>query len=284
MKSLARRAAAGLLTLAAIDAGAQGATQAGGVVAPDEPQGTGPRGSSQPARGEQRFDVVGPAGVGEMSGIAVVAPNLPSGSFVEVTALDSGRTIVAVGRSGEPAADRVAILSTGAATALGLKNDGDGVRVRRMVPTPPEIAALRSGAGAPTRDAAPPALLVALRRKMPAAAVPGASATVRRDQRREPVAGGAATPPGVTARAPARITTASAASRLVRGSYVQLAALSSASRAQALAREVGGVVEPHGALYRVHLGPFTDAAGLARGRARAAALGYSTTQIVRITP
>jgi len=68
------------------------------------------------------------------------------------------------------------------------------------------------------------------------------------------------------------------------GTYVQIAALSDAGRAAALARQVGGVVERHGALYRVHLGPFAGAAALAQGRARAASLGYRETQTVRITP
>src|SRR4051812_11000142 len=58
------------------------------------PEGAGPRGTSN----EQRYDAVGFADVGDAAGdpqaITASTDALAQGSFVELTALDSGKTIV----------------------------------------------------------------------------------------------------------------------------------------------------------------------------------------------
>ena len=276
--------------------------QSGGVAAPDEPQGGGPRGSSQPAPGEERFDIVGTAEVSDLEGLQVIAQGLPAGGFAEVTALESGRTIV-VAAAGGAQRNGFVTLSPGAATALGLQNREGGVRVRRVRPSPDEIVRVRNGGPVPRRDDAPAVLLTALRRKMaltPSAgvsttpvALPPLSARHASAAKPQPSRSPAPTvPPRAKPTVVAKpigsprptAVVQSPERRPVAGTYVQIAALSDAGRAAVLARQVGGVVEPHGALYRVHLGPFTGAGALARGRARAASLGYRDTQTVRINP
>lgn len=148
----------------------------------DMPSGPGPRGTSGE---QQRYDEVGFASwYGEEVGggrtasgepfnpdaITAAHNSLPLGSFVEVTALDSGRTIVVlVNDRGPGAGDRLIDLSRGAAQSLGL-NGLAPVRVRLVNPPLPEQIALRQGRAASQRIDAPPTLLTALRRKLPARA------------------------------------------------------------------------------------------------------------------
>jgi rare lipoprotein A len=263
-----------LAALLAIPASAQT-----GAAAPDEPQGVGPRGSSQPVAGERRFDAIGYTAIGTGEGVAVSAPGLPKG-FAEVTAVDTGKTIVAIVDDIPVPAGRIATISPAAAAALGLRADPTGVRVRPVSPPGAEIAALRAGQANARMDA-PPALLAALRRKLPplakVAVVPpsAAKAAIRRPTAR-PVT--AITP--VRAPAPA----ASAPSTLPPGLYVQLAALSTLERATALSRKTDGVIERTDRVFRVHRGPYASEVDAKRERARAAALGYPDSQIVRIIP
>ena len=135
----------------------------------DLPQGGGPRGTS----GEQRYDTVGYAGLYDGNGagaysvatITVAQNALPVGSYVELTALDSGRTIIAlvVDRA---SSGRIVDLSRGAAQLLGV-GDGAAVRVRLTTPSSPDQMALRSGRSASPRIDAPEGLLKALRRQLP---------------------------------------------------------------------------------------------------------------------
>lgn len=80
-------------------------------------------------------------------------PTLPLPSYVEVTALDSGRRIVVRVNDRGPFADRRRIidLSRGAADALGLRRAGPApVRVRVVSPAERDRARLRKGR--PARD------------------------------------------------------------------------------------------------------------------------------------
>lgn len=99
-------------------------------------------------------------------------PTLPLPSYVEVTALASGRTIVVrINDRGPFARDRLIDLSAGAARALGIARDGGGaVRVRRVFPSEAERAALRAGQPGGMRPDASPQLLAALRAKLGAGA------------------------------------------------------------------------------------------------------------------
>lgn len=77
--------------------------------------------------------------------ITIAHRTLPLGSFVEITALDSGRTIIArVNDRGPGRRDRVLDLSRGAMQALGATGRSiTPVRVRAVTPDPLQIAALR---------------------------------------------------------------------------------------------------------------------------------------------
>lgn len=205
--------------------------------------------------------------------IAVTHPTLPAGSYVEVTALDTGRTIVVqvLGGSTEGA---VVALSPGAARQLGI-GDRAAVRVRMATPTVQERSLLRAGERVPPRLDAPPALLAALRRRLPG---------------RSDVAAETATPPalpsvtpGSVKRAPSRRDIASGAPPVGAATstmMIQVAALSSAQRATLLARKLGGRVLPGGGLYRVQLGPYADAASAKRARDGIARAGYGDARIL----
>jgi rare lipoprotein A len=112
-----------------------------------------------------------PTANGEMfvsTGVSAAHKTLPLPSYVEVTALDTGRTIVVrVNDRGPFANDRLIDLSAGAARELGISEQGvAGVRVRRVNPPEQDRAVLRSGRAAPPRADTPESLLAVLREKL----------------------------------------------------------------------------------------------------------------------
>jgi rare lipoprotein A len=251
------------------------------------PQGAGPRGTS----GEQRYDAVGFAGTGDAAGdpqaITVSTDAVEQGSYVELTSLDSGKTIVAL-VSGRGTGGGVVGLSPGAAQSLG---GSTAIRVRSITPTPQDQVALRGGRSAGSRLDAPASLLTALRKRLPASA----PTPVRAVQRPQPITrptarpGASYAPPRETmpmqeavrqpapSYTPPRVAPALAAA----GWYVQVAALSSLERAQALAASLGGGrVVSNGGIHRVQIGPYGDAANAARARDDAARRGYGGARIV----
>ena len=233
------------------------------AAAQEPPAGEGPRGSSQLAPGERRLDSVGAA----MAGPALTVPDVPAATFVEITALGSGRTIVAA--TGAAGGTEVT-LSPKAAEMLGLP-DGGPVRVRRAVATPQETAALRQGETI-ARIAAPPSLLAGLRKRMqqPEATPPRVEPAPRPEPKPAPAAAPAPAAPRPSATVPAP-----------RGRmWVQVATLSNAANARALATKLGGAVTPLGKLHRVRIGPLADRAAAERARARAVAAGYRDAAIV----
>lgn len=188
--------------------------------------------------------------------------SLPLGGFAEVTALDTGRTIlVRINDRGPHAGDRLIDLSRGAAQQLGADRGGNiPVRVRAVTPPPADRAALLAGQPASERLATPPGLLVALRKRLGVAPI---SASPPRPARASPTAPGRTTRSGD-------------------GRYqVQVAAFSSRDRAAALATRLGGRVVTAGSVHRVRLGPFADENSAARARDDAARQGYGDAQIVR---
>ncbi|MDH7970823.1 SPOR domain-containing protein [Sphingomonas sp. AR_OL41] len=262
-----------------------------GAPPPDLPQGAGPRGTS----GEQRYDATGYASVAERDGdstaIAVAGDGVAQGSFVEITALDSGKTIIAL-VSGHGSGEGIIDLSPAAARSLGVDRGPTAVRVRNVTPIPQDQVALRSGRAASPRIDAPQTLLVALRKRLPAAAP---SRPIRRPlppTRPTPQAGAsypvpadAALPepvpvpprrPGASY-APPRGQMAPAAS----GWYVQVAALSSLARAQALVGSLGGGrVVSSGGIHRVQIGPYGSVATATQARDDAARRGYAGARVV----
>lgn len=116
------------------------------------------------------YDAVGTATVGaaDLAGITAAHKTLPLPCYVEVTALDSGRTIlVRIERRGPMVNDALLELSPAAAAQLGVTPGSQSpVRVRRVNPPEPERAALRQGGNAPLRMDTPEPLLKVLRRKL----------------------------------------------------------------------------------------------------------------------
>lgn len=141
-------------------------------------------------------DEVGYASLDGAGGDTVSAAHhtLPLPSYVEVTSLTTGRTIlVRVERRGPMDDTSVIALSPGAAAQLGASAKAP-VRVRRVNPPEPERAALRLGGRASDRLKTPETLLAVLRRKLPGEG----SATLA-------VAKPAATVPAVAAASPAKV-------------------------------------------------------------------------------
>ena len=244
----------------------------------DLPQGGGPRGTS----GELRYDTVGYAGVQNdrptgafaAATITIAHATLPVGSFVELTALDSGRTIIAV--VGAQNSDGQAFtLSPGAAQLLGVSDHG-AVRVRLVTPSGPDQMALRSGHSASPRIDAPEGLLTALRKRLPDQMV-----QVQPPRPMPPIT---RRPPVPVTRPGARYTPPPETAPVARGVrfIVQVAAFSTRDRAQVAARQVGGRIVVAGAVFRVQTGPFPDAASAKRARDEAAAHGYGDARVIHI--
>ncbi len=240
----------------------------------------GPRGSSQPGAGEQRYDEVGYAGVrgvagGDANGGAVVAvAQVPPDTFVEVTSLETGRTIlVLVTGTMPPGTDHLIDLSPAAARQLGASAGLSPVRVRRVVASPQDQGALRGGRPAADRVDAPPVLITALRKHLPG--VPSETVSEPRGQTygSDATASASRIVPR-SARAPVRTAP------VTRGGYfVQIAALSNGGNAQALAQSLHGFVKPGGGLYRVQLGPFRTGGEAEAARADAARRGYGDARV-----
>lgn len=232
------------------------------------PASTGPQGSSQLRPGEVRYDRVGRAGHAEGEGVFALSSELAPGSFAEVTVLDNGKTILVQVRGEGP--EWIA-LSSGAAAQLGVAGNAS-VRVRRVTVTPQESALLSAGQAAPPRAEAPPALLAGLRRKL---------------AEQTPVAAAKPAPPPRPAKAlPPKVRPAPAPapqpSRATSGLFVQVAALSNAQRARALADQLGGVVRSAGNIHRIQLGPFASRAAAEKARADAARRGYGDARIISV--
>lgn len=101
--------------------------------------------------------------------ITAAHTTLPLPSYVEVTALDTGRTIVVRINDRGPFAGRGRIidLSKGAAEQLGMRMQGHAaVRVRLANPTEEERRGLRKGQPARERPRVPEKLLVNLRAQL----------------------------------------------------------------------------------------------------------------------
>jgi hypothetical protein len=230
----------------------------------------GPRGSSQRVPGEQRYDEIGYAGVGVSDGsVTGVHRSLPADTLLEVTSLENGRTVLVLITATDPAAGNPIELSAGAARALG--HDGVGavpVRMRRGTAGPGDLLALRSGRPAAARPDTPPVLLNALRKHL------GQPSAVGERPAYTPAAVTRPTQP-VPAPRPARPAATG-------GFFVQIAALSNARNAEALAQRTGGFVKQGGGLYRVQLGPFATRREADAARGGAARAGYEDARVLAV--
>jgi len=115
------------------------------------------------------YDAVGYASVGGPdAGVSAAHHTLPLPSYVEVTSLTNGRTIlVRVERRGPMDSAHAIELSPAALAQLGATGDGRApVRVRRVNPLETERALLRAGMNVPERMATPKPLLAVLQRRL----------------------------------------------------------------------------------------------------------------------
>ncbi|WP_084580955.1 SPOR domain-containing protein [Sphingomonas azotifigens] len=240
----------------------------------------GPHATSQLQPGEGRYDAVGYAAVLPLGAAALaVSPDLPVESYAEVTALDSGRTILVRIAETAEAPGAIAAISEGAASQLGLPADRlVPVRIRAVRPSTEDQAALRSAGAAQPRIDSPPALLRALRLQLPprpeanAPLPPPPPPPVQPDPIVDVIPHEQAADVAPPKRRPAA---KSAAPIPAQGRYlVQVAALSSAERATALAQKLKGFVKAGGGLYRVQLGPFATEAAAERAREGAVRAGF----------
>lgn len=249
----------------------------------------GPRATS--GRGESRYDEVGYAtwygnelaggrtasgAPFDPKGFTAAHRTLPLGSYVEVTALETGRTIlIQVNDRGPRQSNLLIDLSQGAAQALGIAGRG-AVRVRAVSASPSDLAALRAGEpGAPRLDT-PPSLLAGLRQRLTGA--PVSVAGPPKTQLRPPL--DRIPPEPQAAKTPSRKPTPPAAPT-AGGFYVQVAAFSSQPRATALARSLGGQAVPAGSVWRVRMGPYSSKNQASQARDAAAARGYGDARVVR---
>ena len=240
-----------------------------------------------------------PTAIGEPfnpDGISAAHKTLPLPSYVEVTALDTGRTIVVrVNDRGPMANDRLIDLSRGAAQQLGLNGGVAAVRVRRTNPPMAERAQLRGGGTVAARLDTPDSLLVLLRNKIKDKPVPAgmAAATASKPTPSAPSPGGdrfivegpgskgTPAPKQVTKPAPPKAAAAKPAPAAT-GSYaVQVAAFSSQSRANAAAKSVGGSVVKAGTLWRVRMGPYASEAEALTAAGKAKAKGFRDARVQR---
>jgi rare lipoprotein A len=219
------------------------------------------------------------------TGFTAAHRTLPLPSYVEVTRLDTGRTIlVRINDRGPADPNRTIDLSTGAAEQLGIAELGMvPVRIRRTNPVETERAALRSGRPAAARIDTPSSLLEILRERAARLPVP----TGARPVTAAPSTARAVVPPAATPAVPASSTPAApvapaAAGPAGSGGYiVQVAAFSSRARADALARRLGATVVAGGTIYRVRMGPYATAAEAQASVARARSLGQPGAIIQR---
>ena len=194
---------------------------------------------------------------------------LPLPSYVEVTSLETGRTIlVRLERRGPMNSNDLLSLTPAAMDQLGASS-GEPVRVRRVNPPEEERVLLRSGQAAPLRMDTPMSLVTVLRRKLPewapAAIVPAPLSSAAIAQRPET----------------ANQVTAEAQNVGSGGQFlIQAATFSTEERATRIANALGGSVLPSGKYFRVRVGPF-----LTRGEAEASlanvkSAGYSDARIL----
>lgn len=233
------------------------------------------------------YDAVGRALLGNAGGQGITAAHrtLPLPSYVEVTALDSGRTIlVRVERRG-PMAGRYAIeLSPGAAAQLGVSGGQVPVRVRRVNPPEPERAVLRAGGQAPARMDTPRSLLDVLNRRLDppakAAAVPVAVPSPQPAPAPVTLPKPAPTPkPAVAVKPPVAKPPPPPSAVTAKPFVVQLGAYADKARAEAAAKRGGGTVSAAGKVWRVRAGPFATRAEAEAALAKARAAGYGDARI-----
>ena len=208
----------------------------------------------QTANGE-RFD---------MDRVGAAHKTLPLPCYVEVTALDTGRTIlVRINDRGPFVTNRIIDLSRRSAQLLGIERAGvSRVRVRRVFPSDADRLQLRWGRPASERPYASTTQLALLNQRF--ASRPA-----------EPVA-----PPRVAAAIPVAAVPVAMVPR--GGWFIQVVAMGDRARAEEIAEMVAGRIEPVGMLWRVRMGPYKSEAEATSALAQVRSDGYQDARLVVI--
>ena len=240
----------------------------------------------------------------DMFAMTAAHPTLPLPSYVRVTNVSNGRSVVVrVNDRGPFHADRVIDLSYAAAYRLGYVDNGSAqVEVVQIIPSDATNIAFAQVApplrNAPVNDAAP--------RLTQPSGRPPASTTPMQAEALDPIAALAARlesrPESRTESRPdprpeprsdssTNIKSADAAPSPQRGLFLQLGAFSSADNADSfrnhLARELDWLSEPisiaaGGGMHRVHLGPYENRSAAEKVAERIRqAVGYKPTFVTR---
>lgn len=264
----------------------------------DAPQSAGIADPQKSALALTSYDDVISLGWGDadLSDIALAHPSLPIPSYVEVTRLDTGRTILV--RVSERATGPLAQgrLSSAARGLLGLGPTGhQAFRVRRVNPIEQDRLALRQGMPAAARLDTPDILLGVLRKR--AAQLKLVDPPPHSNKGDSEMADRRATvsnPPEISPHRPTTSLNAQnwgasfASSPSVHQPqaatapwYVQIAALANAQKAQDLATASGAQVRGDGIYFRVQFGPYPDRTTAAAALGRLQAKGYPEARITR---
>ena len=249
----------------------------------------------------------------EQAGMGITGAHhtLPVPSYIEVTSLTTGRTIlVRIERRGPMNSAHLLALSPAAMAQLQADAQSP-VRVRRVNPPETERVLLRGGNSAPQRMDTPMSLVNVLKRQLPSA-LPVAAAppvelamdnafgdlaqpqvepapieqiaiepSVPASQGLEPWID---TTPEQVAQAPLPAPAAAPRPRpqpqADGGFMVQAAAFSTAERADSAASALGGLVSQSGRFFRVQTGPFLSRSEAEASLAKVKAAGYSDARIL----
>ena len=224
--------------------------------------------------------------------ISAAHRTLPLPSYVEVTSLDTGRTIlVRVNDRGPFANDRIIDLSRGAAEQLGIVEQGvAGVRVRRVYPPRNDRALLQSGRSAQLRPETGDGLLTVLRErlnslpkpKVPQRRVVAAPAT----ESDSPASTSSDKTASITRLEKPENSTGNNRVDITNTAFViQVAAFSSRERAAALATQIGAVVFPNedSSIWRVRYGPYANASSAETDLQKVRQNGYPSARILAIS-
>lgn len=221
----------------------------------------------------------GPTANGErfdMHMVGAAHKTLPLPSYVEVTALDTGRMVlVRVNDRGPFVANRIIDLSRRAAEELGITRQGVArVRVRRVYPDQTDRLALRSGRSASQRSMIEQATLAALNDRFHRWQVAQVKQTAVTTIQPAPAPSLVAPPfpvsPSFTASA-------------IGGYFVQIGAYGDRLRADSLANTLGASIDATGNVYRVRLGPYFDEGVALAALARMQGQGYQDARLIRPT-
>jgi rare lipoprotein A len=248
------------------------------------------------------YDSVGYAQAGGGEGVSGAHRTLPLPCYIEVTSLETGRTIlVRLTQRGPTSGSDLVALSAGAWRQLGASPGTRlPVRVRRVNPPEAERAMLRAGAQAPARMDTPPGLLFALKRKLGIGLVvaPSPAEPVPPKLEPKPLAKPAPTKPALALPIPAqpklakndsavvkpvsKPTTPKAETAIAQSKdfYVQVGAYSTRARADAAAKATSGTVSASGRLWRVRVGPHKDRGQADAALAKVRSGGYADAGVV----